>query len=168
MMPLTLQIRIACGNSMAADAETYDSTLSSFLKRFLERDDAANTIIVVRADHGLQGGPSSPDYSLQIEALRPWTEIIVPKALPGLSLDNLFINRQRLVTGFDFYNTITTSIMGKNKELMKELPVYSMHLWNGVIPATRSCLDTGVRPAYCIYESQRSFSAPNLRSCKFV
>jgi hypothetical protein len=120
---------------------------------------------VVRADLGLQGGPSAPDYSVQIEALRPWAEIIVPKALPGLSLSNLFMNRQMLVTGFYFYNTLTASIIGERKALMNEPPFYSTHLWNDVIPTTRSCLDAGDGPDYCVYESQRSFSAPNLRSC---
>jgi hypothetical protein len=68
LMKLTLRTPIPGCNSMSNDAETYDIMLSSFLKRFLERDDDANTIIVVRADLGLQGGPSAPDYGVQIEA----------------------------------------------------------------------------------------------------
>ncbi|CAB9518473.1 multicellular organism reproduction [Seminavis robusta] len=154
--------------TMADDAETYDIMLSSFLRRMMAKKDMSNTIIVVRADHGLQAGPATPDYSIQVEALRPWTEIIVPKTLAGLSLSNLYENRQQLTTGFDLYNTLTTAIVGTEKGLVKEPPSWSHHLWNEVIPDTRTCADAQVKSDYCLYESQRSFSAPNLRSCNMV
>ena len=86
---------------MASRAEAYDILLSSFLRRFLSRPDTSNTIVFLRADHGLQGGLTTTDYSIQQEALRPWTELIVPKTLEGMSLDILFNNQQQLATGFD-------------------------------------------------------------------
>ena len=153
---------------MADRAEAYDVVLSSFLRRMLDRPDMTNTIIVLRADHGLQGGSTTPDYSIQQEALRPWTEIIVPKNLPGLSLDTLFNNQQRLATGFDLYNTITDSIVGTSQSIAPEMPRWTHHLWKNAIPSSRTCVDANVRAEYCLLESQRSFTAPNLGTCNLA
>jgi Protein of unknown function (DUF229) len=150
---------------MANAAESYDIVLESFLRRFLTRSEIANTIIVVRADHGLQAGPQTADYSLQIEALRPWTEIIVPKTLPGMSLSNLFDNQHRLTTGFDLYKTLTTSIIDQDQSLVSEHFPWTHHLWEDGIPETRTCKDAHVPLPYCIYESQRALTSPNFRTC---
>ena len=100
---------------MANLAETYDLILSTFLERMLSRPDASNTVIVLRADHGLQAGPQTADYSIQVEALRPWTEIVVPKDGWGgmKSIESLFLNQGRLVTGPDLYRTLTSLMTGK-------------------------------------------------------
>jgi len=153
---------------MAMRAEAYDVLLSSFLKRMLSRPNMENTIIVLRSDHGLQGGPSTPDYSIQQEALRPWTEIIVPKNLSGLSLDALFRNTNRLATGFDLYNTLTTSMIGENSSIAPTYPSWSNHLWRSEIFPRRTCAQAFVRPEYCLLEEERVFMAPNLGTCNLA
>jgi len=52
---------------LAKRAEVYDAILSAFLERMLARNDMQNTILIIRADHGLQSGPTMADYSMQIE-----------------------------------------------------------------------------------------------------
>lgn len=153
---------------MTEKATTYDTILSSFLKGMLARADADNTIIVVRSDHGLQAGPITDDYSIQIEALRPWTEIIVPKTLQGILLNTLFGNQQRLVTGFDFYKTLTTSIVGDETNIMPNPPSWANHLWQEEVAPARTCTDAMVSNDYCRFEGQRTFSAPNLRACNLM
>jgi len=128
---------------MANLADVYDYIFSSFLRRMLSKADT-NTIIVVRADHGLQAGPQTADYSIQIEALRPMTHIIVPKQLQGLSLSKLFDNQNRLATGFDLYNTLASSVVGDNKSLMPMPPPWSKHLWQESITNSRTCADAKV------------------------
>ena len=127
-----------------------------------------NTIIVVRADHGLQAGPQTSDYSLQIEALRPWTEIIVPKTLHGLSLQKLHDNQDKLATGFDLYKTLTSSIVGQDTSIIPDPSPWAYHLWQDTIAANRSCVDAHVPLPYCIFESQRTFASPNLRTCNIA
>merc|ERR1712151_1203911 len=72
--------------------EAYDDYLSKFLEEMLQRPDAQNTIIVLRSDHGLQGGPAPIDFSFQVEHMRPFNNLIVPEKFHGLSLDILFSN----------------------------------------------------------------------------
>ena len=153
---------------MASRAEAYDILLSSFLRRFLSRPDTSNTIVFLRADHGLQGGLTTTDYSIQQEALRPWTELIVPKTLEGMSLDILFNNQQQLATGFDIYHTITESIVGGVESLAPPIPKWSLHLWKTAIPPSRTCAEAGVREEYCRLESQRAYTAPNLGTCNLA
>lgn len=134
----------------------------------LARSDATNTIFVVRADHGLQAGPVTSDYSIQVEALRPWTELILPKGLQGLALENIYNNRRKLTTGFDFYKTLTKEVVGADTHKMPEPPLWSSHLWKEDVSETRTCSDVKVSNDYCLFEGQRTFSSPNLRSCNLV
>jgi Protein of unknown function (DUF229) len=153
---------------MANLAETYDLVLSSFLRRFLGRPDMANTVVIVRSDHGLQNGPMTVDFSLQVEALRPWTEIIVPKALSGLSLSSLFDNQFRLATSFDLYKTLSEAIADQDTSLLPTPSSWSFNLWQESIPSAGTCNDAKVPNAYCIFESQRLMTSPNLRTCNMA
>eukprot|EP00957_Ditylum_brightwellii_P160687 12233380-Ditylum_brightwellii.AAC.1 len=64
----------------------------------LQRPDANNTIIVLRSDHGLQGGPSPIDFSTQVEHMYPFNNLIVPNTFRGSSwwIENLFSNQDKL------------------------------------------------------------------------
>lgn len=157
---------------MANLAEAYDMTLSAFLKQMLSGPAMEGTIIVLRSDHGIQAGPITSDYSIQVEALRPWTEIIIPKKFPGLSLGTLFDNQSRLATSFDLYKSIANIISGNemstNTIVESSATVATYHLWQQSIPKNRTCAEAGVRADYCVYENQRTCAAPNLRTCNIV
>ena len=152
-----------------------------------------NTFIILRSDHGLQDGPTRVDYSTQIEALRPWTEILVPKDLKAVSLATLFGNQQRLVTSADLYRTLTTLITSQDDEgmtlclfvlcqrrtahlLLLQCPLpnlkakikhsdWTINVLKDTIPPNRTCEDAKVFSDYCIYEQLRTFTAPNLGTC---
>ena len=148
---------------MTRAAEAYDSLLADFLKRFLEN--TSNTIIIIRSDHGLQGGRQTRDYSTQIEALRPWTELIVPRAFSDLSLHSLYRNQDRLVTGHDLYKTLATAVVAGETSNMPPPGGWAIDFLSNVIPDSRTCFDASVPADYCIYESERPFSAPNFGTC---
>lgn len=153
---------------MTSPAEAYDNVLSSFLEGFLARNDAKDTIIIVRSDHGLQGGPTTVDYATQIEALRPWNEMIVPQDLPLLSLETLVENQGRLVTASDLYRTVAEVMTAQEPVLMPEPSTWTINIFNTSIPLDRTCQDAKVPLDYCVFEDQRTFSAPNVATCNLA
>ena len=144
---------------MTLAAEAYDTLLAEFLTQFLE--EITDTIILVRSDHGLQGGDQTRDYAVQIEAFRPWTEIIVPRTFPEKSLHNLYGNQDRLLTGHDLYRTLATAVIAGESSNMPPPGGHAIDVLNTQIPQARTCADARVPADYCIYEDERSFSAPN-------
>lgn len=96
---------------LAWRAEEYDEALTKFLKTILSRDDRDETVIIIRSDHGLQGGDSSVvDYSTQTEHRHPWTEIIIPDRYP---VKTLIANSNQVVTPFDMYAMLRRLMTGK-------------------------------------------------------
>jgi len=156
---------------VAQSAELYDDHLSSFLESMFLREDANNTIIVLRSDHGLQYGPLIMDYSTQIEHGRPWTEIVVPKGLRGLSLDALVSNQERLASGYDLYRTIralmATPSTGASEpdKYHPSVPDWSYNLLTSEIPKSRSCREGRVPLTWCRDEVERTSMAPNFGIC---
>ena len=154
---------------MTSAAELYDEVLHSFLYKMLSEDELSNTVVVVRGDHGLQGGPLTADYAIQIEALRPWTEIIVPSSLAGLSLPNLTGNQQRLSTGADLYwSLVDTMVFGSKSRLVPERQSWMYNLFKEEVPSDRTCADAMVPTDYCLFESQRTRTGPNLGTCNLA
>lgn len=147
--------------------EQYDEMLSQFLKRLLESKSAKRTIIVVRSDHGLQDGPFRVDYSLQTEALRPWTELVVPKGLPGFDVRKLAENQDSLVTGFDLYHTLAKTIGARSPDKISVPSGWSYHLWKEIVPNHRTCSDARIPSDFCFFEEEHSNStiSPNFGTC---
>jgi hypothetical protein len=141
-------------------AERYDDHISAFLKSMLSREDAKSTVIILRSDHGLQRGPMAMDYSTQVEHTRPWTELLVPESLPGLSKAAFFQNQNRLTNGFDLYNTLR-ALMTEHSDGPVQMnntaaiPDWSFNLLRTAIPANRTCRDARLDPAFCREESIR-------------
>ncbi len=131
-------------------AERYDDHLSSFLERMVLRADFDNTVIVVRSDHGLQRGPTAMNYNLQVEHTRPWTEILVPESLPGLSKKALFENQNRLTSGLDIYHTLRSLLDIQNPMTpLPPLPDWSYNLFSATVPIERTCHDARVDKDLC-------------------
>ena len=151
---------------MALAAERYDDILSEFLTDILQREDSNRTVIVVRGDHGLQGGPTVVDYSTQVEHTRPWTSIILPESLEGASLENLDLNQQRLVTGFDLYHTLRSVMVPHGVEAIKpSITDWSYNVLSDEIPITRTCHEARVPLEYCRLEFEKLSSAPGFGTC---
>lgn len=136
---------------MSLGAEKYDGQVFEFLAGIMSRNDERPTVIIMRSDHGLQGGPYPVDYSTQIEHMHPWTAIIVPE-LAGLSVESLATNQDRLVTGFDIYNSMR-SIM--DPASMPQLPPWSYNLFRDKIPSGRNCIDARIPSEFCPCNEER-------------
>lgn len=118
----------------------------------MERNDGRDTFIVLRSDHGLQGGPYPIDYSTQIEHMRPFTTILAPTKHPILSIEQFASNQDRLATGFDIYHSIrylmSASISADQKESKllfdSGIPRWSYNLFRESIPLTRGCKEAKI------------------------
>jgi hypothetical protein len=156
---------------MIQDSESYDAQLVAFLMFMTSREDFSNTAIILRADHGLQGGPATLDYSLQVEHRDPWTQIIVPKNLQGVSLESLFANQNKLATGFDLYRTLRELMaFGKDESSAQSsseaaIPEWSFNLLKTVVPDDRTCTDAKIPVDFCPCEGQGPDRPPNFGVC---
>jgi hypothetical protein len=162
---------------MISASEVYDGELASFLAMMMARDDFANTIVVVRADHGLQGGPSTLEFPMQAEHREPWTQLVVPSHFVGLaSLEVLFQNQDRLATGYDLHRTLrelmsppntSSSRSGSFNTIPKpaELPDWSFNLLRQLIPEGRTCRAAKVPVDFCPCDEESPNRAPNFGVC---
>ena len=98
----------------------------------------------------------------------PFNNLIVPKHLtPGSYswIESLFSNQDKLVTGFDLYNTIRQLAIpyskkkdstGRYQKIKPKLPGYksgipnwSFDLLNEKVPTNRSCQDAKIPIEFC-------------------
>jgi len=147
--------------------EAYDDYLSNFLQEMLHRSDSEDTIIVLRSDHGLQGGPSPIDFSTQVEHLHPFTNIIVPKKFRGDWIETLYSNQIKLVTGYDLYNTLRKIVTPSNKEdkhpesgYSSGIPDWSYDLLSERVPEDRNCADAKIPKSFCPCVEEREDLMP--------
>ena len=152
--------------AMPLNAESYDIKLMKLLKEMKARSDASNTVIILRSDHGLQDGPSIADFSTQVEHSRPWTEIIVPESLSGISLEALKSNQERMASGFDIYKTLR-GLMSTNEEEAKlpAIPPWSFNLLTTEIPEHRTCAEGKIPEELCRNENEKTYGAPSFGTC---
>jgi len=154
---------------MVSVAEEYDEQLLQFLEFIILHESFANTVVVVRADHGLQGGPATVEYSMQVEHREPWTHVLLPKALVGDSgMTQLYANQRKIVTGGDLYLTLrslmeSSSSSGRNSRAAR--PPWSYNLIHDSIPATRTCKDAKVPIDFCPCEELVDFRPPSFGIC---
>lgn len=156
---------------MVAVSEEYDLHLKAFLRTMMSDESFSNTMIVVRSDHGLQGGPMTMEYSMQVEHREPWVQIIMPRAMVnGDSLERLFVNQERLVTGHDLYRTLRhviepmTQASGQSLD-EPNVPSWSYDIFHDIVPEARSCVDARVPIEFCPCEEQVHFRPPSLGVC---
>lgn len=146
-------------------AENYDLSLYEFLSGFVTRQDARETLIVLRSDHGLQGGPWPIDYSVQIEHMRPWTTLLFPRSYKHVDKHVLAINQERLTTGFDIYNTLrfamTPSDESASPLLDAGIPRWSFNLFKQEVPRSRTCFDAKIPLKFCPCVDERGDVAPS-------
>eukprot|EP00956_Cyclotella_meneghiniana_P022772 scaffold43433_cov74-Cyclotella_meneghiniana.AAC.6 len=116
------------------------------------------TYIILRSDHGLQGGPFPVDYSTQIEHMNPWTAIIAPvrHIHTSQSMDTIASNQDKLVTGFDLYHSIR-HLMKPFKDRSKAvgIPTWSYNLLTESIPSKRNCKDARIPKGFCPCKDER-------------
>lgn len=149
--------------------EAYDEYLSSFLKEMLDRPDAKDTVIVLRSDHGLQGGPAAVDYSAQVEHLNPFNSLLIPTSLRGKWMETLYSNQNKLVTGYDLYHTLRKLISPKFHDIKANpgnirdsgIPDWSFDILSDPISNDRTCEDAKIPNAFCPCIEERNDFMPH-------
>jgi hypothetical protein len=144
--------------------EAYDDYLSVFLAEMIARPDAKNTVIVLRSDHGLQGGPSPIDFSTQVEHMNPFNNLIIPSKLNDLSLQRLFYNQDKLVTGYDLYKTLRALVRRPGRS-SSSLSKFSYNLLEEKVPPDRTCSDAKIPVSYCPCIEERDDLMPYFYIC---
>ena len=139
--------------NLATVAQSFDAYLASFLESMVAAH-GHDTVIVLRGDHGLQGGPSVLDYSVQQEHRRPWVNIIVPRKFTGVGgfFDE---NEGRLMTGYDLHKTLLSFITGgvggsgSERDVSQLTAPWAYNLITEAIPRNRSCKDAMIPLDFC-------------------
>jgi hypothetical protein len=108
-------------------------------------------------------GPTTMEYSMQVEQREPWTQLLVPQNMVD-SMGSLFYNQNRIVTGHDIYRTLRELMeLAKVKDDLKDRPVvptWSYNILRDTIPNTRTCSDAKVPPEFCPCEEQVQYRPP--------
>ena len=135
---------------MIPRAELYDEHIHKFLERMLSRKDSQRTVVILRSDHGLQKGPMSTDFSLQVEHRHPWTEILVPENLIA-SKKALFDNQSRMLTGYDLYKTMRFLMSDRSSPQTagEGIPSWSFDLLSEEIFKNRTCQEAKIDSSLC-------------------
>lgn len=153
-------------DTVALGAESYDEKLLEFVTSIMSMKGAGDTMVVLRSDHGLQGGPMTNDYSTQIEHSRPWTQMLFSSTIEAISpksLANLEKNQRRLASGFDLYTTLRSFM--STEELSPSLPPWSINLFTNEIPKSRSCGDAKLDLELCRNENEKVSSVLQFGTC---
>lgn len=138
-------------------AEAYDELLSKFLTTIMSSSLFENTVVVVRSDHGLQGGPAALEYSTQQEHAHPWSNVLFHESFNDISIDALVTNQDRLVTGYDLYKTLIGLIDGSFPSSDRyPVPTWSYNLFHEVVPPNRTCDEAKIPREYCPCEGDKS------------
>ncbi len=109
------------------------------------------------------------EYSMQVEHREPWTQLLLPHKLAGDSLEALFLNQDRMVTGHDIYRSlrdIMTSISEfESPKNDAAVPTWSYNILHEVVPTSRTCKDAKVPIEFCLCEEQVEYRPPSLGVC---
>ncbi|KAL7552327.1 hypothetical protein ACHAWF_015555 [Thalassiosira exigua] len=115
-------------------------------------------------------GPYPIDYSTQIEHMNPWTAIIAPQNHQSFSIEPFSSNQNRLVTGFDIYQSIRylmSPSLAKQKNEQRVplfdagIPQWSYNLFQESIPLSRNCQEAKIPREFCPCTEERSDLAPS-------
>mmetsp|Transcript_29144 Transcript_29144/g.57921 ORF Transcript_29144/g.57921 Transcript_29144/m.57921 type:complete len:279 (-) Transcript_29144:1255-2091(-) len=131
-----------------ARAEAYDALLAAFLRGLLA-DHGRDTVVVVRSDHGRQGGPARREHAAQAEHV-----LVVPGRVP-----TTVVRRNAdaaLVTGFDLHRTLVGVVTGAGGGGTP----WSVDLLRAEVPQNRTCAEAGVPQRYCRCSNERTDSVP--------
>jgi hypothetical protein len=154
---------------MVSVAEEYDEQLRNFLHFVTLHPSFSNTVVVVRADHGLQGGPTILDYSMQVEHREPWTQMLLPQVLVGdRGVPTLHSNQDKIVTGHDLYRTLRGLMelsLTRTHTTGAAMPAWSYNVLHDSIPASRTCRDAKVPTDFCPCEELVHYRPPSHGVC---
>ncbi|XP_050416805.2 uncharacterized protein LOC126830460 [Patella vulgata] len=120
-----------------------------------------NTVLIFFSDHGMRFGEIRETYIGKLEERLPMMFLVFPKwfykKYPQIT-QNLKINRNRLTTPFDIYETLkdilyfTGDVKGDVDVEQRGISLFEE------IPVSRSCDHAGILPHWCTCMSQQELS----------
>jgi hypothetical protein len=151
-----------------AGVEAYDLKLLELFLDMFERGSLSDTIIILRSNSGLHDGPTTLEYSVQVEHRDQWTQIVFPQMANWVSTQAAVDNQDRLATGFDLYRTIRDLMRGTGvDEATPEpaIPGWSYNILNSAIPTGRTCVDAKIPVDFCPCEEEVAERPPSYGIC---
>jgi hypothetical protein len=124
----------------------FDDILLKYLSKFYEKGYLKHTAIILFSDHGQHlNGPlylfDSQDF--HYERTLPGLFLILPndeRLYKNNLYDNIKLNQQTLITGFDIYNTLIHLAFGENKQKVDKYKVkYGESLFEKINYKNRYC-----------------------------
>ena len=127
-----------------------DLALVGFLTALFRSAEGQDTVVVLKSDHGLQGGPYVADQVLQYEQKSPMLHILYPQARSA-DWSAAMQNSDKLVSAFDLHKTLANVIAGRTaaSAVASNGPRWAYSLAAERIPASRTCEDAGIGIDYC-------------------
>ena len=135
-----------------------DESFANFLNRGFKENYWNHSIVFLIADHGVRFGRLRKSYIGKIEENLPFGYVLLPnwfKEKYPSAYKNLVINQQRLVTQYDFHQTLLDILHGKYKDETYLTEQYDSNNLNGglslfkEIPGTRTCIEALIPVHYC-------------------
>ena len=156
-----------------------DEDLSNLLNTMEDEEYLNKTVLLLLSDHGIRYGSFRETNQGMIEERQPLLYFILPKWFKQTypeAHENLMINRRRLTTPFDIYETVkdlldpeflkNLNIQSRSKEIFKKsiLPK-STSLFLEVSP-NRSCTTVGIASHWCTCFDRKAISITDERTQK--
>lgn len=131
--------------------EYIDADLSSFLTRLKKKGFLEDSVVIVMSDHGARYSKVRKTVQGKLEERLPMMSFAFPpkfKKKYSNLLNNLMINRKRLVTPFDIHETLL-DILNLSRMQSHSLPSALGISLLREIPINRTCRDAGVSMHWC-------------------
>lgn len=139
-----------------------DVDIALFLRELASSGILKNTFLFVMSDHGIRWGSFRNTYQGMNEERQPFLYLVPPRSFfdnyPS-AVRNLALNRHRLTTHFDLYETLRdlvdlksltpSSLHRRSIELVETEPLargISLFL---PVPTSRTCYDACIEPHWC-------------------
>lgn len=153
-----------------------DDDFNRFLLHMYNRKLLNQTLLFLMSDHGIRWGSYRNTYQGMMEERQPFLYVLLPNEFTDnfpIAVKNLKINRKRLTTHFDLYETfkdllnsssITAAALGSRmKELIVTDPVprgISLFL---PVPKSRTCDMAGIATHWCTCHEKENISTSDVK-----
>ena len=144
----------------------FDNILYKYLSKFYKKGYLQKTAIIIFSDHGQHlNGPlylfNSQDF--YYERTLPGLFLILPndeKLYKNNLYDNIKLNQQTFITGFDIYNTLVHLAFGENKQKVNKYKVkYGESLFNKINYTNRYCESEIINKMIIDFDCQRGINS---------
>ena len=154
-----------------------DEDLSSLLMKMEDEGYLNNTVLLLLSDHGIRYGSFRETNQGMIEERQPLLYFVLPKWFKQTYPEahkNLMINRHRLTTPFDIYETMKdlldpkllekSIIQSRSKEMIEKLILPRLNSLFLQVSPNRTCDTAGIESHWCTCFERKDISITDDRS----